>query len=112
MQQIHLGLGSDRYEAVSKDALKLDLFERERKAHEDILLANCPQPIWPHDSHLLGCPRPILVSERHRQQLIYLNTALVAAMNDIVPRWWKDKDAKFHERMPLTEEEEDLLQVQ
>lgn len=35
----------------------------------------------------------------------------MAAINDIVPRWWRDKEAKFSERMPLEKDEEELLQV-
>jgi hypothetical protein len=40
-----------------------------------------------------------------------LHTALTASVTDIVNRWWVDTAAEFPKRMPLGEEEEELLKV-
>lgn len=112
MRQVHLGLGPAGYEDVIKDtSTELAIFVREHEAHEEILLAKCPPTIWPHESYHSGCPRPILMTKEHCRQLADLHEALMAAINDIVPRWWRDKEAKFAERMPLEKDEEELLQV-
>ncbi|KAF1919049.1 hypothetical protein BDU57DRAFT_490977 [Ampelomyces quisqualis] len=73
------------------------------------LLSLCTATLWPHDSYAAGCPRPILVQRHHHQQLEILHEALSTALTDIVQRWWTDKDARFPDRMPLLNKEEDLL---
>ncbi|KAK8140713.1 hypothetical protein G3M48_002455, partial [Beauveria asiatica] len=135
MRQIHLGLGSAGYAVVSKDGAEqqqkqqqqqqqqqqkqqqqqqqqqqpLAIFAQEHEAHEEILLAQCPHTVWPQGSYRASCPRPILVTKQHCDQLLQLHGALTAAINDIVPRWWRDAEARFPQRMPLAAEEEDLL---
>ncbi|KAM3484686.1 hypothetical protein MY8738_002005 [Beauveria namnaoensis] len=117
MRQIHLGLGSAGYAVVSRDRAEqqqqqqqqLAIFAQEHEAHEEILLAQCPQTVWPQGSYRASCPRPILVTKQHCDQLLQLHGALTAAINDIVPRWWRDTEARFPQRMPLAAEEEDLL---
>ncbi|KAM3453617.1 hypothetical protein MY3296_003648 [Beauveria thailandica] len=119
MRQIHLGLGSAGYAVVSKDGAEqqqqqqqqqpLAIFAQEHEAHEEILLAQCPQTVWPQGSYRASCPRPILVTKQHCDQLLQLHGALTAAINDIVPRWWRDAEARFPQRMPLAAQEEDLL---
>ncbi|KAM3526598.1 hypothetical protein MY4038_006731 [Beauveria bassiana] len=123
MRQIHLGLGSAGYAVVSRDSAEqqqqqqqqqqqkqqLAIFAQEHEAHEEILLAQCPQTVWPQGSYRASCPRPILVTKQHCDQLLQLHGALTAAINDIVPRWWRDTEARFPQRMPLAAEEEDLL---
>lgn len=37
--------------------------------------------------------------------------ALILALDNIVERWWKDKEAGFPVRMPLASEAEELLRV-
>lgn len=111
MRQIHIGLGPEGYLPVGDKTADSEVFSQEQAAQEAFLLANCPPGIWPHGSYQAGCPRPILISKGHNEQLTFFHCALMAAINDIVPRWWKDKDAKFPERMPLEEKEEELLQV-
>ncbi|OAA60622.1 hypothetical protein ISF_05661 [Cordyceps fumosorosea ARSEF 2679] len=110
MKQVRLGLGSALCESVTKNTTELAVFTQEHEAHEEILLAKCPPTLWPHGSYRASCPRPILISESHCRQLKDLHGALTAAMNDIVSRWWRDKAANFPARMPLEEEEEQLLQ--
>ncbi|KAM3512677.1 hypothetical protein MY11210_003699 [Beauveria gryllotalpidicola] len=117
MRQIHLGLGSAGYAIVSRDSAEqqqqqqqqLAIFSQEHEAHEEILLAQCPQDVWPQESYRASCPRPILVTKQHCDQLLQLHCALTTAINDIVPRWWRDSEARFPQRMPLATEEEDLL---
>ncbi|KAJ4147619.1 hypothetical protein LMH87_002131 [Akanthomyces muscarius] len=120
MRQVHLGLGSAGYAAVSRPSSsssstdeqqqqQLAIFAQEHAAHEAMLLAKCPPAIWPHGSYRASCPRPILVTRAHCQQLTELHAALAAALNDIVPRWWRDEGAGFPQRMPLAAEEEGLL---
>ncbi|KAI1424748.1 hypothetical protein F5Y12DRAFT_750780 [Xylaria sp. FL1777] len=81
-------------------------------SHHDFtsdLLSKCPAHLWPRASYRAACPRPILVTKYHHQQIVELSTALTAAVTNIVKRWWSDQDARFFERMPLKREEEDLL---
>jgi hypothetical protein len=84
--------------------------EEDAKFHRG-LLSLCTATLWPHDSYAAGCPRPILVQHHHHQQLKMLHGALSTALTDIVERWWTDKDARFPDRMPLLEKEEDILKV-
>ncbi|KAJ3493096.1 hypothetical protein NLG97_g4959 [Lecanicillium saksenae] len=109
MRQIHLGLGPAGYAEISQDASQRAAFAQQQEAHEETLLAKCPPSLWPHGSYNASCPRPILITKSHRQQLIDFHDALTAAVNDVVLRWWKDEDARFPERMPLPAEEEQLL---
>lgn len=125
MRQVHLGLGSAGYASVSRPSSsssttttteeqqqqQLAIFAQEHAAHEALLLAKCPPAVWPHGSYRASCPRPILVTRAHCRQLTALHAALAAALNDIVPRWWRDEGAGFPQRMPLAEEEEQLLKV-
>ncbi|KAJ6787659.1 hypothetical protein PWT90_09710 [Aphanocladium album] len=110
MRQINLGSGQAGYVNVSHDLSQLAVFAQQQEVHEKTLLAKCPPSLWPHGSYNASCPRPILITQNHRQQLIYFHGALTAAINNIVSRWWKDKDAKFPQRMPLPVKEEQLLQ--
>ncbi|KAM3436717.1 hypothetical protein NHJ13734_004959 [Beauveria thailandica] len=110
MKQVRLGLGPAVHESPTKDTADLAVFAHEYEAHQQILLAKCPPTLWPHGSYRVSCPMPILISESHCRQLKDLHGALTAAINDIVSRWWKDKAANFPARMPLQEEEEQLLQ--
>ncbi|PGH15470.1 hypothetical protein AJ79_02447 [Helicocarpus griseus UAMH5409] len=73
------------------------------------LLRLCPPHLWYHGSNNASCPRPILITNKHQDQLLQLHTALIAAIVDIVERWWTDTDAGFPGRMPLEKQEEDLL---
>lgn len=73
------------------------------------LLSSCFK--WPFDTHCKGCPYPIVVSESRLHDLETLHTLLTIAITNIVERWWTDADARFPQRMPLEEYEEDLLKV-
>ncbi|KAI1733856.1 hypothetical protein F4680DRAFT_440313 [Xylaria scruposa] len=73
------------------------------------LLSKCPAQVWPEDFYRAACPRPILVTDYHKQRISKLSQALTSAMNNIVERWWSDQEARLFERMPLKPEEEDLL---
>lgn len=56
-------------------------------------------------------PNPILISDRFLADLRLFHDALAIALNNIVQRWFTDKEAAFPSRMPLEPHEEDLLQV-
>ncbi|ATY60901.1 taurine catabolism dioxygenase [Cordyceps militaris] len=107
MRQVHLGLGSSRCAASADDGTTA---QEQHAAHEALLLARCPPSTWPHGSCRASCPRPILVTAEHGRQLAALHGALAAALNDIVPRWWRDVEAAFPQRMPLADDEGHLLQ--
>jgi hypothetical protein len=57
------------------------------------------------------CPHPILVSDQFIMDLQQFHDALASALNNIVQRWFTDKEAAFPARMPLEPHEEELLQV-
>lgn len=111
LQQIHLGVGSNGFEAVGNYNGEKGVYTQEHETYQANLIRKCPASVWPHGSHNVGCPRPILVSNQHQEQLAELHEALRIAVTDIVQRWWTDREARFPERMPLENEEEDLLQV-
>ncbi|OAA55623.1 hypothetical protein ISF_07728 [Cordyceps fumosorosea ARSEF 2679] len=102
MRQVHLGLASSPCPIAAG--------REEHAAHEAMLLARCPARAWPHASYRASCPRPVLLTGAHIRHLNVLHDALAAAIADIVPRWWRDRDAGFPERMPLPADEEELLQ--
>lgn len=56
-------------------------------------------------------PHPILISHRLEDEVRQFHEALAAALNNIVARWYTDKQAAFPTRMPLAQHEEELLQV-
>lgn len=109
--QLQLGTGSYNYESItSQKTSTVDLDQEDAKLHEE-LTKLCPADVWPKGSYAAGCPRPILVSKYHQQQMGYLHAALKIAIIDIVQRWWTDDEACFPDRMPLEEKEEELLKV-
>ncbi|KAI2464801.1 hypothetical protein F4781DRAFT_411623 [Annulohypoxylon bovei var. microspora] len=110
LQQIHFGVGPNKYEPVAHYEAKTDAYAQELADIQASLLSMCPLSVWPQGSYRAVCPRPILVSKQHQQQIAELQRALATAITDIVGRWWTDKEANFPKRMPLLKEEEDLLQ--
>lgn len=111
LQQIHIGLSPHGYEPVAQYETQNTTYAEEHDKLEASLLDRCPAHLWPHDSYTTACPRPILISKHHQQQLQDLQEALTSAITDIVQRWWTDRDARFPARLPLEEREEELLQV-
>ncbi|KAL7786725.1 hypothetical protein V8C37DRAFT_391856 [Trichoderma ceciliae] len=109
LTQIHIGRGSNGYEAVSSVEAPQDLYKWEHETLEAQLMRLCPPRLWPKGSYNNSCPRPILINEQHQQQLRELHTALVASVTDIVDRWWFDTAAELPKRMPLGRKEEDIL---
>ncbi|KAJ5570103.1 uncharacterized protein N7459_009533 [Penicillium hispanicum] len=65
---------------------------------------------WPAGCMKASCPHPVLITQQHQDQVRNLHEALNLAIEDIIERWWTDKDAQFSRRMPLEPEEESLLQ--
>ncbi|KAH7125922.1 hypothetical protein EDB81DRAFT_663481 [Dactylonectria macrodidyma] len=110
MQQVHIGLGHDGFEPVAPREARDTIYAREQGMLEAGLLGRCPAHVWPHASYTAACPRPVLVTKHHQQQLDDLHEALTLAIADIVQRWWTDGDARFPQRMPLDKREEELLQ--
>ncbi|KAL3295987.1 hypothetical protein RB213_011420 [Colletotrichum asianum] len=107
--QIQLGAVKDDSVHLAAHHIDFDTLFREEEAYRSGLLDLCPEHLWHNSSYLAGCPRPILVSKSHQQQMEYLHEALVISIIDIVQRWWTDKGACFPKRMPLEPEEEELL---
>lgn len=66
---------------------------------------------WPSGSLNAACPHPVLITDQHHDELSDLHQALNLAIEDIIDRWWTDEQAQFPQRMPLEQEEEDLLRV-
>ncbi|TGJ80957.1 hypothetical protein E0Z10_g7803 [Xylaria hypoxylon] len=100
----HLDFESDANSLATKVALA-----KEHELLRANLISKCPARLWSKGSYRAVCPRPILVAKYHQQRVIELSEALTIAVNDIVERWWSDPQARFFERMPLKQEEEDLL---
>ncbi|KAJ5253430.1 hypothetical protein N7505_012093 [Penicillium chrysogenum] len=71
-------------------------------------LSNCSSS-WPAESLDASCPYPVLTTQRHDNDMRNLHLALKSAIEDIIKRWWTDREARFPLRMPLESEEEDLL---
>lgn len=109
--QIHLGSQSNGYEPVAREKAGSSIYAAEEVKLKATLTDLCPAKLWPDNSYSVKSPRPILIGKHHQQQLERLHEALTAAIVDVVPRWWTDKDARFPERMPLQKEEEELLKV-
>ncbi|KAE8375736.1 hypothetical protein BDV26DRAFT_299493 [Aspergillus bertholletiae] len=110
LQQVHLGIGPKRYQPVTSYQGEKDIYTQEHEILQASILRHCPAHLWYHGSNEASCPRPILITTKHQQQLEQLHNALITAIVDIVKRWWSDQDARFPERMPLTGDEEALLQ--
>lgn len=111
LQQVHLGVPPDGLAPVTSYPGDKSLYEEEDRALQATIQRLCPAQLWYNGSHEACCPRPILVTAQHQEQLSRLQNALTVAITDIVERWWTDPDAKFPDRMPLEEQEEDLLRV-
>lgn len=56
-------------------------------------------------------PHPVLLPKQFLKDLEAFQEALATALDNIIERWWKDKEAKFPSRMPLEPQAEALLQV-
>lgn len=111
LEQIHVGLSSGDHKCVADCKAAPAAYEQEQEIAEAHLLNLCPSNIWPKGSYRNTCPRPIIVTKEHQQQLEELHGALTTAITDIVERWWTDDEARFPERMPLEKQEAELLQV-
>lgn len=66
---------------------------------------------WPTGSAEASCPYPVIITQRHQDDVKNLHSALNLAITDIIERWWTDEEAQFPRRMPLEQEEEELLRV-
>ncbi|KAE8380411.1 hypothetical protein BDV26DRAFT_302844 [Aspergillus bertholletiae] len=109
LQQIRASRNGDGYEPVASYEPDKTRDVQDWQALQTALLRLCPAKTWYKNSQSTCCPRPVLITQEHQQQLSELHTALVLAITDIVERWWSDSEAKFPERMPLERKEEDLL---
>lgn len=96
------------FESVSKK-LDTDLLNNARGTYKT-RLEKCSSA-WPAGSVNAGSPHPVLITQRHHEELQELHRALNLAIEDIIERWWTDEQAQFPQRMPLEPQEEDLLRV-
>ncbi|RHZ44876.1 uncharacterized protein CDV56_102726 [Aspergillus thermomutatus] len=101
LQQVHLGIAPKGFAPVTSYQGGKDLCEQEHETLQASLLRLCPSRLWYHGSHGASCPRPILITPEHQEQLFTLHTALAAAITDIVERWWTDSEARFPDRQWL-----------
>lgn len=112
LQQVHLGPGPAGYLPIdSLSSPNKSDYSQDHAAYEGFLTRDCPASVWPQESYMRSCPRPMLLNRKHHAKLVELHGALSKAILDIVPRWWSDRDAGFPSRMPLEPDEERLLQV-
>lgn len=111
MRQIRVGIHLDGFNSTENSAATDMARTEEHSLFQSNLLSKCPAHLWPKESYRMACPRPILVTRHHREQIVKLSKALTVALSDIVSRWWSDKQARFFERMPLKLEEENILKV-
>ncbi|KAF3403590.1 hypothetical protein F1880_009530 [Penicillium rolfsii] len=106
LHQISL-LGTEDYSHIPSEEFDADLIKGARERYISSL--GKWNSSWPAGSLDSSSPHPVLVTERHLQQLSELSQALDLALQDIIERWWTDEDAKFPQRMPLEPQEEELL---
>ncbi|KAI1755993.1 hypothetical protein F4782DRAFT_551073 [Xylaria castorea] len=109
LQQIRVVIDHPDHGSTTNSLTTIEDHAQEHNRFQANLLSKCPAQIWPKGSYRVACPRPILVTGYHEQQISKLSQALTSAVNDIVERWWSDQKARLFERMPLKREEEDLL---
>ncbi|CAJ0546685.1 Ff.00g013120.m01.CDS01 [Fusarium sp. VM40] len=109
LTQIHINPSSNNYELVLESKIDTEAYAKEEQVYQGALLRDCPSQLWYNETYTTGCPRPILVGSHHERQMRDLHEALTIAISDIIDRWWSDGDARLWERMPLNEDEEDLL---
>ncbi|KAJ5813642.1 uncharacterized protein N7503_000392 [Penicillium pulvis] len=107
--QIHAAVNGHDYEPVASYKPDKIVDTQDHASLHSRLQQLCSAEFWPRNSHTSCCPRPILISPEHQKQVKNLHEGLVLAITDIVERWWTDDVARFPERMPLSESEEDLL---
>ncbi|KAI0487215.1 hypothetical protein F4859DRAFT_525405 [Xylaria cf. heliscus] len=109
LQQIRVGIDYPDYEYITNSLATKEDHAKEHDGFQATLISKCPSYLWPKGSYRAACAHPILVTGYHEKQIIELSRVLTSAVNDIVERWWSDQEARFFERMPLKEEEEQLL---
>jgi hypothetical protein len=97
------------YRPVSPEGLDVNSLSQNRSRYIS-KLSNCSSS-WPAGSLDASCPCPVLTTQRHDDDMRNLHLALKSAIEDIIKRWWTDREARFPLRMPLESEEEDLLRV-
>ncbi|OQD98949.1 hypothetical protein PENVUL_c068G05048 [Penicillium vulpinum] len=95
------------YSPVLPEGLDVNLLDQNRRSYIS-RLSNCSSS-WPGGSLDASCPCPVLTTQRHDDELRNLHLALKLVLEDIIQRWWTDEEARFPLRMPLEQEEEDLL---
>ena len=109
IRQISLGMSIQAGELV--DAEKAPEATRMADFHtmQASLLSSCSE--WLYNTHLQGCPYPMVVPQPQLDSLEKLHALLCSAITNIVERWWTDEEARFPKRMPLESYEEDVLRV-
>ena len=111
MKPLHLISFPDAvdYSPVSSEGLDVNLLNQSRRNYIS-KLSECSSS-WPAGDLEASCPFPVLITQRHDDDMRNLHLALKLAIEDIIERWWTDDKAQFPLRMPLEQEEEDLLRV-
>lgn len=108
LQQVYFSDGVD-FSFVSSGDPDADTVTKVRGTYLS-RLKGCSSS-WPAGSLGASCPHPVLITERHHEELSELHRALNLAIEDIIERWWSDEQAQFPQRMPLEPGEEELLRV-
>ena len=94
---------------ISSEKPDANLLDKARDTYT-LRLKRCSSA-WPAGSLDASSPYPVLITQRHHDELDELHRALNSAIEDIIERWWTDDQAQFPQRMPLEPGEEDLLRV-
>lgn len=90
---------------------ELDTSLRVGNRQKYIASLNGKNSYWPAGCVDSSSSHPVLITKKHQETVERLAEALDLALQDIVQRWWTDKEACFPLRMPLEPQEEDLLRV-
>ncbi|KAI9932551.1 hypothetical protein ASPWEDRAFT_122758 [Aspergillus wentii DTO 134E9] len=85
------------------------IHQHDWESYTASLLRSCPESIWPQGSPTAHSLPMLVTAEDHINPLRAFHDALVAAIVDIVNRWWTDTAADFPARMPIEPYEESLL---
>jgi hypothetical protein len=108
--QISLASTQDPQHPVLPEQVHPEYRIRESEALQERLADSVsPYGSFPGVAKRLN-PHPALLPWQFMKNLETFNEALAIALNNIIERWWTDKEADLPSRMPLGPHVEELLQ--
>lgn len=78
---------------ISSEKPDANLLDKARDTYT-LRLKRCSSA-WPAGSLDASSPYPVLITQRHHDELDELHRALNLAIEDIIERWWTDDRAQF-----------------